>query len=52
VLSSTGIGFDDLQQKECRHAVIRFRNNPERIIPESLRVPEMVLSYPCDRQRG
>jgi hypothetical protein len=50
VLSS--IGIDDLRQKECRHAVIRFRDNPERIIPESFPVPETVLSYPSDRQRG
>jgi hypothetical protein len=32
--------------------VIRFRNNPERIIPESFPVLEMVLSYPSDRWRG
>jgi hypothetical protein len=44
VLSSTGIGFDDLRQKECRHAVIRFRDNPEHIIPESFPIPETVLS--------
>lgn len=49
--TGTGIGIDDLRQKECRHAVIRFRNNPEHIIPESFPVPETVLSYPSDRQR-
>jgi hypothetical protein len=52
VLSSTGVGIDDLRQKECRHAVIRFRDNPEHIIPESFPVPETVLSYPSARRRG